>query len=337
MNPYEKYYLRQKLLVGAIAVGATALVTGGVMLWQPWNHSENSNSDPEPAPIEDTTPDEDTAQPDLTITVGGKKIDCMLYRGDGWSIPYPIDWSVEETETAVSFSPPNGNGAALTVSISQTPAYNGAFISAGTSELNEKDVFKRLFYYGDARGYEVSCLMPSEQREDLEKTMTAMARTMTVGDVRPFASLYPMASEPEWQIIDGETILFMDKDGVDMASITKTAVERYMNAWSSQTKANFTGTHRFDPPTWVASYTCVTEDYVDVFAVSPEYQIAAGKAGSIVLGEGQSIQNGWLSDSQSVLYIVLFHDGSTVSKTAAVWNEPGYDGADFVKNVILMY
>lgn len=338
MNPYEKYYLRQKLLVGAIAVGAAALVGGGVLLWQPWNAANNADNDQNTPPVEEQTPVQDEAEePDLTITVGGKKLDCKLYRGDGWTIPYPMDWTVEETDEAVSFLPPDGEGANLTVAVSETPVYHGAFISAGVTQLDGVKGLERLFYYGDARGYDVSCQMKNEDKETFEKTMTAMARTMTVGEERPFASLYPMASEPEWQVIDGETILFMDKDGVDMASIAKTAVESRMNSWSNDTKANFTGKHRFDAPVWTASYTCVTDDYVDVFTVTPSYQVAAGRTGNIVLDEGQKIENGWLTDSNHILYIIVFHDGSVVTKTAAVWSKGNYRGAEFVKNAIMAY
>ena len=32
--------------------------------------------------------------------------------------------------------------------------------------------------------------------------------------------------------------------------------------------------------------------------------------------------------------IVVFHDGSSVTKTATVWNKPGYSGAEFAANAI---
>lgn len=337
MNPYEKYYLRQKIVTGAIALGAVALVGGGLLLWQPWNAS-NNNDTPDPPPVEDMPLVEDEVKPDLTITVGGKKVDCMLYRGDGWTMPYPMDWTVEEGDGVVSFIPPDGStdGTCLTVTISQEPVFNGAFISAGVKDFDGEEGFERLFYTGDARGYDVACKMKEADVEAHEKTMTAMARTMTVGDERPFASLYPMASEPEWQVIDGETVLFMDKDGVDMDSIANAAVQGYMSSWSNEKKVNFTGKYRFDAPTWVNSYTCVVEDYVDVFAMTVEYQVVSGSAENVVLGEGQQIRNGWLSDAGNVLYIVVFHDGSSVTRTATVWNAPGYNGAEFAANVIRM-
>lgn len=336
MNPYEKYYLRQRILTGVIAVGAVALVAGGLMLWQPWN-KEPVEEQIETPVVQDTPVQEEVQQPDLTITVGGKKVDCRLYRGDGWTMPVPMDWTIEEDGDAVSFIPPasTSDGTCLTVSVSQKPAYSGEFISAGVQDFGGESGFERLFYTGDARGYDVSCKMKSEEDiETHEKTMTAMARTMTVGDERPFASLYPMASQPEWQVVDGETVLFLDKDGIDLESVAEAAVRSYMSGWSNEKKALFTGQYRFAPAQWVQSYTCVVEDYVDVFTVSAEYQVVSGGASSVDLAEEQQIRNGWLSDAGRVLYVAVFHDGSAVTNTVTVWGKPGYNGAEFVSDVI---
>lgn len=332
MNPYEKYYLRQRILPGAIVAGVVALVAGGLMLWQPWN--KEPVEEETPPPVVEQQPVKEEEKPDLTITVGGKKVDCRLYRGDGWTMPVPMDWTIEEGEGEVSFLPPEStaDGTCLTVSISQDPTYDGEFISAG---INGETGFERLFYTGDARGYDVSCKMKDEEDvEAYEKTMTAMARTMTVGDERPFASLYPMASQPEWQVVDGETVLFLDKDGVDLEAVAETAVKSYMNGWSNEKKALFTGQYRLAPAQWVQSYTCVVEDYVDVFTVSAEYQVVDGGASSVELTEGQQIRGGWLSDASRVLYVVVFHDGSAVKNTVTVWGKPGYSGAEFAADVI---
>ena len=64
-----------------------------------------------------------------------------------------------------------------------------------------------------------------EDVEAYEKTMTAMARTMTVGDDRPFASLYPMASQPEWQVVDGELVLQGEATDGWMRSSEKAALK----------------------------------------------------------------------------------------------------------------
>lgn len=336
MNPYKKYYLRQRILSGAIAVGAVALIGGGLMLWQPWNREVQDQTEQPPVVQETENPTPEVKQPDLTITVGGKKVDCMLYRGDGWTIPVPMDWTVEEDGNAVHFIPPDGSadGTCLTVTKTDEAGYQGSFISANAVDSDGAEYFERLFYYGDARGYEVSCKMKPEDVETWEKTMTAMARTMTVGDERPFASLYPMASEPEWQMVDGEVVLFLDKDGVDIDTVARTAVENYMNSWRNEVKQNFTGQYRLGNPKWASSYTCVVDEYVDVFVLPVEYQVASGRASEVVLSEGQMIRNGWLSDEKNVLYVAVFHDGSAITRTVTAWNLPGYRGEEFVGNVI---
>ncbi len=333
MNPYERYYLRQKILTGALGVGAAALVVGGVLLWHPWDREKPEDTPPPPV-VEDTVPVEEE-KPDLTITVGGKKVDCRLYQGDGWTIPVPMDWTIEENGDTVSFIPPDGSsdGSCLSVTVGET-VYTGSFISVGEADFDGETGMERLFYTGADRGFDVLCRMTDGEIEDLEKTMNAMARTMKVGEEPPFASLYPMASEPEWQVVDGEVVLFLDKDGVDIDSTARAATEKRMNGWDNEKKSHFTGKYRMGEPVWVDSYTCVVDDYVDVFALPVEYQVNSGEAASVTLGEGQEIRGGWLSDENELLYVAIFHDGSAITKTVTVWNGRDYDGAAFAADVI---
>ncbi len=336
MNPYEKYYLRQKLITGAVAVGAVALIGGGLLLWQPWNRAADDDNTPPPV-TEDPVDTTEKTEPDLSITVGGKKVDCRLYQGDGWTIPVPMDWTIEEADGMVHFYPEgsSADGTCLTVTVTDSAEYDGSFIAIGAKEFADKQTgVERMFYYGGSRGYEVSCALQAEDREDYEKTMTAMARTMTIGTERPFASLYPMASEPEWQVVDDEVVLFLDKDGVDIESVAATAIESRMNGWDNDIKQYFTGKYRLGTPEWASSYTCVADDYIDVFRVEVEYQIAAGGADNIVLGAGQSIRGGWLSDKNAVLYIAVFHDGSVVTKRVSAWGDGEYFGAEFAQEVL---
>ena len=340
MNPYEKYYLRQKLVTAAIAVGAVAVIGGGILLWQPWNRDEKQTGGLQQQPQQnqqEQTPPVEKNEPDLTITVGGKKLDCLLYQGDGWTIPYPVDWTVEEGNGYVNFIPPESSAEStcVTVSITDKAAYEGSFIAIGAKEFSDDaSGVERMFYHGSDRGYEVSGKMTESDREAYEKTMTAMARTMTVGGERPFASLYPMASEPEWQVVDNEVILFLDKDGVDIESVAEKAVKARMSGWSSAMKENFTGKYRLGTPQWDSSYTCVSEDYVDVFCMTVEYQIVSGKANDLELGEGQMIRNGWLVDENALLYIAVFHDGSVVTNRVSGWGDADYFGAEFASEVL---
>lgn len=339
MNPYEKHYLRQRIITGAVAVGAVAAIGGAVLLWQPWNRV-NVDDDPQQQQQQqqEQTNDQNTQQePDLSITVGGKKVDCRLYEGDGWTMPVPMDWKTEEKDGAVHFYPDGSSteGTCLTVTVTDKADYTGSFIAVGAKQFaNDATGMERMFYFGGSHGYEVRGKMTDEDIENYEKTMTAMARTMTVGSERPFASLYPMASEPEWQVLDGEVVLFLDKDGIGIESTAESVVEETMNGWSSEVKANFTGKYRLGEPTWASSYTCVGEDYIDVFRVGVEYQVAAGRAENIELSTGQMIQNGWLVDESTVLYIAVYHDGSVVSNRVSAWGNPDYFGAAFVTEVL---
>lgn len=335
MNPYEKYYLRQKLITGALAVGAVALVGGAVLLWQPWNRAPQD--DTPPPVVQDPVDTVEKEEPDLSITVGGKKVDCRLYQGDGWTIPVPMDWTIEEGDGMVHFFPKNStkDGTCLTVTVADNAVYSGAFIAIGEAEFADDGAgLERMFYHGGSRSYEVSCRLRDEDLEDYEKTMTAMARTMTVGTERPFASLYPMASEPEWQIVDDEVVLFLDKDGVDIESVAAKAIEAKMNDWDNGIKKYFTGKYRLGTPEWSSSYTCVSDDYIDVFRVEVQYQVAAGGADNIVLDEGQEIRGGWLIDKNAVLYIAVFHDGSVVTKRVSAWGDRDYFGAEFAEEVL---
>ena len=201
MNPYEKYYLRKKIITGAVAVGAVALIGGALLLWKPWTLLGDKPDEQQPQQNQNEVVDQVTEnEPDLSITVGGKKVDCRLYKGDGWTIPVPMDWTSEEKGSAVHFYPKGGSseGTCLTVTVTNEAAYTGSFIAVGAAKFGgDVTGMERMFYFGGDRGYEVSARMTDEDREEYEKMMTAMARTMSVGSERPFASLYPMASEPE--------------------------------------------------------------------------------------------------------------------------------------------
>ena len=95
-----------------------------------------------------------------------------------------------------------------------------------------------------------------------------------------------------------------------------------------------TGKYRLGTPEWDSSYTCVSDDYVDVFRVEVQYQVAAGGADNLVLDEGQEIRGGWLSDENAVLYIAVFHDGSVVTKRISAWGDRNYFGAEFAEEVL---
>ena len=356
MNPYEKYYLRRKIVSAAIAVGAVTVIGTGLLLWQPWNRV-NTNDDDDGGKTpglelqeipggnnqnggndKDSPSEEKT--PDTTITIGGKKVDCMIYQGDGWTIPYPMNWSVEEGEDgSVSFVPPGSSveETCVTVSVTDRAEYNGSFIGVGNKEfVGEIPGVERLFYYGADRGYSVSGKMMDSDFESYERTVTAMARMMNIDGTRPFSALSPVASEPDWQVMDNEVILFLDKDGAGIESAAKKAVNARISNWNDQDRANFTGKYRLGTPEWSSSYTCVGEGdyYVEVFCMTVDFQVASGRADQIELGQNQKIRSGWLIDDDLRLYIVVYHDGSAVTERVSCWGDADYFGAEFVAKVL---
>lgn len=349
MNPYEKYYLRQKLVTAAIAVGATAVIGGGALLLlsaggdsedaddktpqvgQEMENNQNMNSEKDPAASEDTE------RREITLPAGSRKVDCWIYEGDGWTIPYPKDWTVVEKQDEVHFVPPDSteDGTCVTVSLSSRAEYSGSFIAIGAKQFADGTAgLERMFYHGGEGGYAVSGKMKDEDWESFEKIMNAMSRTMTVGDQSPFASLYPMASQPEWQVVDGELVLFLDKDGADMDSVVDEAVKARLNGMSSEERACLTGEYRLGSSAWDSEYTCIGEDYIDVFCLTVEFKIASGKANEIELKDGQSIRNGWLVDESTLLYVAVFHDGSTVSRRVSSWGDAEFFGAEFASRVL---
>lgn len=333
MNPYEKYYLRQKLVTAAVAVGAVAVVGGGLLLWQPWNRSapDREGLQQQQQNQKEETPVVEEVKPELTITIGGKSVDCMVYRGDGWTIPYPMDWTVEEGDGQVHFIPPESStdGTCLTVTVTDRADYTGTFNALGAKTFGEENGYENLYYHGDGRGYAASGKMTESDYELYEKTMRALMLSMTIGEEKPFTAVYPRADIPPWQLVDGEVVLFMDKDGVDLGSAAEQAVKARMSSWSNEKKTYFTGRYRLGTPAWASSYTCVAEDYIDVFCMTVEYEIVPGSADEIILEEGQMIRNGWLIDESTLLYIAVFHDGSVVKNRVSAWGDPEYFGAEF--------
>ena len=120
MNPYEKYYMRKKVSTGLIAVGAVAVIGGATLLLKPWNWIPK-NDDPPPVTDQQQQPSNEQVteqESDLTITVAGKKVECKLYQGDGWTIPVPMDWEIEEADGKVHFYPEGGHKNTLRLNFS---------------------------------------------------------------------------------------------------------------------------------------------------------------------------------------------------------------------------
>lgn len=323
---------KAKIALGSAGAGILALAVA-LGVWQPWEKPEvPGNETPSGTQGEVLPPAGEDEK--LTLSVGGEKIPCTIFEGDGWKIYVPQEWQVEKNETGTSI---RGEGdAAVTVESALKDAYAGEFVSVYPIETEKGVSLARVFYSaGGEAAWRVTCQAGEDTWNENQKLMTAMVRTMTVGEEKIFSGLSPVASEPDWQIIEGDTLLWMDKDAYVVDDALKADVEGLMMSWDDGDKVNFTGQYRMDDLTWAGSYTCLEgREYVDIFRTNVWYEVAEGKEEAIVLAGGQHIEDGWLNDGDPV-YIVLFHDGSAVEEIRVIRDTVGdIGGADFAAELM---
>ncbi len=334
---------KTKIILGSVGGGllALAIVLG---IWQPWK--KPAENPPVTPPVQDQQPDKEPGKDGLTLTVGGEKIPCTLYEGDGWSIYVPEGWTAEANETGgVFFLKENGRETArLEVTQSVGSGYAGSFISASGYQLSETaEQRSRLFYAGTTQdAWEVLCQAPEADWSAHQRLMTAVARTLTVGEEQPFAELYPVASEPDWQVADGKTVLWMDKDGYVVNDEMEKAVEAEMTAWDDSFKALHTGKYRLEDLRWAADYTCLPgKEYVDIFSAQVWYGLteagAAGIAQTYTDPDRLEVKDGWYTDHRP-LYLAVFHDGGVVNEVRTIETQ-GMDltvGSPLMVSLMLM-
>ena len=195
-----------------IASGAVLLAAAGVGLGitQPWNNQEETLP-PDPPPVQQEVPDEPEKKPDegLSVRAGNEVVRCALYEGTGWSIYVPEGWSAEKEGTnGARFS--SGDGAEMVVEFLPGGGYQGGFVNLSAMEK------ERTLAFHEGGGQEspvVSGTGPAAQWDRYGKLFTALARTLTVGDEKPFGEVYIIPQAPDWQEAEGKTVLFLDKDG----------------------------------------------------------------------------------------------------------------------------
>ena len=195
--------------MGYIAAGVVALgaVGAGLGITQPWKHDEEPEPPAPPQEVQTSQP----GRPDGYLTVGGKQIPCTLHEGDGWSILVPQEWRIDGDETHLAAVPELGSSVELAVgpgSLEKGPR--------GVSCYRDDDgTMNRIFFLGEGeKQLEVSCRAPEDQWEDYKFTLAAMAKSFTVDGEQPFQAWSPLPEEPQWQMADGVTVLWLDKDGV---------------------------------------------------------------------------------------------------------------------------
>ena len=299
--------------------GAKAGIVGGVVLlaaagiglgiWQPWNQTEDDVPQ-EPVVDQVQEPAEPVKKPEKgpSLQVEGKEVPCVVYEGAGWSIYVPEDWTTEKVgENGGLFS--SGDGAQMTVGF-ENGGYDGSFVNLSDSVAGRT----LQFYQGKGEGSPVvEGSAPEAKWDQYRKLLTEMARSLTVGEEKPFADSYVIPEEPDWQRADGMTVLFLDKDGYVVDEETQGAIESYMLSWPEEERLIYTGQYRINTLDWASSYTELTDGgYVDVFRADVQYRVHDGAA-----PEGVTLVDGWAGMDGDV-YLAVFHDGGSVSGTKSV-------------------
>ncbi len=332
---------KAKVALGCAGAGVLALAVG-LGIWQPWVKPEQPE-EPSSGVQGEVLPPAENKEDKLTLSVGGEKIPCTIFEGDGWQIYVPEGWQAEKTVDHVAIQ--KDSDVYMTVIGPLEDAYAGGFVHIYPIHTSEGRIISRQFYADDGENvWRVDCNAPEDAWNDSQKLMTAMVRTMTVGGEKIFSGLSPVASEPDWQIIDGDTLLWMDKDAYVVDDALKAQVEGEMMAWDKEMKVNFTGQYRIDELTWAGSYTCVEgRAYVDVFCSQVWFEIVEGKEeaitdwltpdndGTFVEAGGVYFVDGWLHGD--AVYTVLFHDGSAVEEVRVI-SQAELDDSDLIAELM---
>ena len=320
---------KAKIALGSAGAGVLALAVA-LGIWQPWEKEPEQTEEP-PVQQETQKPAE-KPEKGLTLTVGGEEIACTLFEGDGWQIYVPKEWVVDANETGGAFRSGEDRGKAASVEVIQSTyaVYAGEFVSAYPQHLSDTETWQtRAFHHaGVDGGWEVVCQAPEDIWDDFQHLMTAMARTFAVDGELVFSGFSPVASQPDWQVESGDTILWMDKDGYVVDDAADEYICTRMMGWPAEKKALYTGQYRMSDLKWAGSYTCVPgKEYIDVFRTDVWYELAPGKESEVLLAGGMTVHEGWLHEGFAT-HVVVYHDGSAVETVEVLQTNdtaPGYD------------
>lgn len=307
IKPWSELTKKAKILLcgGLGVVGAGAV---GVGIWQPWRQAA-APVDPSQANTPSTgTVEPSPKEPSLTLTVGGKPIGCEVYEGDGFSIYQPQGWTVEPD--GVTLTQDNGT-ARITLEKADTAAYNGIFSSLSA----DADPLRRFYSGGENGSYTLFCSADEADWREADMLMTALARTFTVDGEHPFAGLYPIPQEPDWQREGDDAILFLDKEGMPLWDEAQAGLEAHMLHWPYEKKTAFTGQYQMGGLAWAGCYTGIAEDsYIELFSATASYELSGNGA---VPSADWTLKNGWATDPKQ-LVLAVRHDGSAVQSTTAL-------------------
>ena len=296
-------------------LGVMAVLAIVLAVWQPWKQEE-AEAPQEPGHLVDK--DQETTEKGLTLTVGNEEIPAVRYKAEGWSILIPETWKQEMVAGSGVFTQ-DGERGGPQVLVSSSSGYFGTFMSLEPEEGEDGPGLVRRFYSGSLEeSWQVSCRAQDKDWGQADKLMTAVARSFTLGEDAPFAQLYPVAVEPDWQTDEGHTALFLDKSGYLVEEGIGGAVRDHMLAWSDEMKEAFTGQYRLEDLTWAGSYTGIGEGYIDVFTALVWYERAEGKNLPLIIESDRVQKDGWVQDWER-LAVAVCHDGSEVTRKLTLW------------------
>lgn len=314
----------KKKIAGIVLAVLAGLATAVLIAWQPWNQKEPEEKVPV-RQIDEEVPPEEPAEKGLTLTAGGEEIACVLYEGDGWSVYVPEDWELVKNtyssgvEGVILWPDKEGKPDACVLVTTDRKAglYEGDFVSAFPTEDAER-VMNRLFYHskGDLTG-EVWTQAADGDWGELGPVMAAVAGSYAVGTEKPFEGWRPLASEPQWQVAEGWTVLFLDKDGFIVDEEAQKAAAEFFDGLDAEVTRCLTGNLRLEGLTWAASYQGLEKETVDVFSVWPEAEVRDGAESEIPLGGGADVRGGWYRPGQR-LDIAVVNDGDQVLEIYAI-------------------
>lgn len=297
-------------------LGALAVLAIVLAVWQPWKQNETEESQG-PGQLVDKDKTE-TEEKGLFLTVGNEEIPAVRYKVEGWSILIPETWKQEMVEESGVFTQDDQRGGPQ-VLVSPDGGYFGTFMSLEPEEGEDGPGLVRRFYVSGVGGnWQVSCRALAKSWTQADKLMTAAARSFTLGEETPFAQLYPLAMEPDWQNDEGHTALFLDKSGYLVEEGLSNAVRDRMLAWSDETKKAFTGQYRLEDLTWAGSYTGIGEGYIDVFTAPVWYEAVKDADLTGIIGQDWIQKDGWVQDGERLAAAVC-HDGSEVTEKLVLW------------------
>lgn len=314
------------IIAGGVALAALAVGLGVTQPWKPQAPAGQDTQVQQPQDHQPEGPSKDEPEPEAVVTVGKDDIPCTVYEGEGWSILVPEDWTMDGGTMYPAGEAPDSDGVYVSVSMKDGAAYKDAYVSIASRD----NALERVFHTASAnRRWEVACRAPRDRWDDAQQLMKALARTFTVDGKKPFETLNPVASEPDWQTAEGSTVLWMDKDGYIVSQDAEDFAQRQMSGWTDEEKAVYTGQYKVEDLSWAANYTCLPGDeYADVFRCRIRYEVAVGRQADAaeLLGDAGTVEDGW-ADTGSV-DIVLFHDGGAVGEVKTLLAPAPLPGED---------